>query len=216
MKIMLNLAEELFLLALDDDEGWIVAPALDILRYGLAAALLADLALHDKIVVEEQRIVVRDLRPLGDDLLDDTLKRLADSPKPRKVKYWLNALGFRKLPKQIAQGLVARGVLIERERQYEWAQPYIGAARPDAPAKYWIKQDLRAAALTQARPDRRTIVLLSLMQGCRLLTLVFTKDERKTARKRLDELLEGEDFGAAVTQTLTDIEQAIMATTGDT
>lgn len=213
--MMLNLAEELFLLALDDDEGWIVAPALDTLRYGLAAALLADLALHDKIVVAEQRIVVRDLRPLGDDLLDDTLKRLAGSSKPRKVKYWLNALGFRKLPKQIAQSLVARGVLVEKERQYEWAQPYVAAARPDAPAKYWIKQDLRAAALTQGRPERRTLVLLSLMQGCRLLTLVFTKDERKTARKRLDDLLAGEDFGASVMQTLTDIEKTVAATTGD-
>ena len=106
---MLNLAEELFLLALDDDEGWIVASALDTLRYGLAAALLADLALHDKIAVEDQRISLRRPPPLGDDLLDDTLKRLADSDKPRKVKYWLNALGFRKLPKQMAQRLVAQG-----------------------------------------------------------------------------------------------------------
>lgn len=211
---MFNLAEELFLLALDDDEGWIVAPALDTLRYGLAAALLADLALHDKIAVEDQRIVVRDHRPVGDDLLDDTLQRLADSPKPRKVKYWLNALGFRKLPKQVAQHLVARGVLSEGERRYEWAVPYVGAAQPDAPAKYWIKHGLRAATLTHAKPEQRAIALLSLMQGCRLLSLIFTKDERRAARKRVEELAEGEDFGTAVAQTLADIERAITTTAG--
>jgi hypothetical protein len=208
---MLNLAEELFLLALDDDEGWIVASALDTLRYGLAAALLADLALHDKIAVEEQRIVVRDLQPLGDELLDDTLKRLADSAKPRKVKFWLNALGFRKLPKQIAQRLAAQGVLVEGERRVAWAIPSAGAPQPDAPAKYWIKQSLRTAGLLHARPERRAVVLLSLMQGCRLLNLVFTRDERKAASKRVDELVRGEDFGAAVAQTLADIEAATTA-----
>ena len=31
---MLNLAEEFFLLALDDEDGWIAAPALNTLRYG--------------------------------------------------------------------------------------------------------------------------------------------------------------------------------------
>lgn len=209
---MLNLAEELFLLALDDEEGAISASALDTLRYGLAAALLADLALHDKIAVEEQRIVVRDLRPLGDDLLDDALKRLADSPKPRKVKYWLNALGFRKLPKQIAQRLVAQGVLVEEEQRYTWAVPYVGAAQPDAPAKYWLKQGLRAAGLTRAKPERRAVVLLSLMQGCRLLNLVFTRDERRAAGRRVAELAHGEDFGAAVAQTLADIEAAVAKT----
>lgn len=208
---MLNLAEELFLLALDDDEDWIVAPALDTLRYGLAAALLADLALLGKIAVEGQRISLLDPAPIGDDLLDDTLLRIAEANKPRKVKYWLNALGFRKLPKQIAQRLVTQGVLAEEERRYLWAVPYVGVPQQDAPAKYWIKQELRVAGLTSAKPERRGVVLLSLMKGCRLLNLVFTRDERKAASKRVDELVKGEDFGAAVTQTLADIEAATTA-----
>ncbi len=207
----LNLAEELFLLALDDEEGWIAAPAVNTLRYGLVAAMLADLTLHDKIAVEDQRVILLDPAPVGDDLLDDTLKRLADSSKPRKVKYWLNALGFRKLPKQIAQRLVTQGVLREEERRYLWVAPYAGSPQQDAPAKYWIKQGLRTAGLTSAKPERRGVVLLSLMKGCRLLNLVFTRDERKAASKRVDELVQGEDFGAAVAQTLADIEAATTA-----
>jgi hypothetical protein len=208
---MLNLAEELFLLALDDDEGVISAPALDTLRYGLAAALLADLALLGKIAVEEQRISLLDPAPLGDELLDDLLLRLAEANKPRKVKYWISALGFRKLPKQVAQRLTARGVLREEERRYLWVVPYAVYPQQDASAKYWIKQSLRAAGLTTAKPERRAVVLLSLMKGCRLLTLVFTKDERKAAGKRVEELVKGEDFGAAVAQTLADIEAATTA-----
>jgi hypothetical protein len=213
--MMLNLAEELFLLALDDEDGWIAAPALNTLRYGLAAALLADLTLRGKITVEDQRIILLDLTTVGDDLLDDTLKRLADSSKPRKVKYWLNALGFRKLPKQIAQRLVMQGVLREEEQRYLWVIPYPVHPQQDASAKYWIKQGLRAAALTSAKPERRAVVALSLMKGCRLLNLVFTKDERKAASKRVDELVRGEDFGDAVAQTLADIEAATAAASGE-
>ncbi len=208
---MLNLAEELFLVALDEDEGWIAAPALNTLRYGLAAALLADLALQGKIVVEDQRVSVLDPAPVGDDLLDETLQRLVEAGRPRKVKYWLNALGFRKLPKQVAEHLVKRGVLRADEKRYLWVLPYAIYPQQDASAKYWIKQSLRAAALTNARSDRRGVELLSLMKGCRLLTLVFTKDERKAAGKRVDDLVKGEDFGAAVAQTLADIEAAATA-----
>jgi hypothetical protein len=205
---MLNLAEELFLLALDDDEGRVVESALDTLRYGLAAAVLADLTLRERIVLEDGRLHVFDADPTGDALLDATLKRLDEADKPRKVKYWLNALSFRKLPKQIAQALVTRGVLEEEERRYVAALADAEGPQSDAPAKYWIKQTLRSAALTTAKAERHSIVLLSLMQGCRLLSLIFTKDERKAAHRRVEELAQGEDFGEAVAQTLADIEAA--------
>lgn len=138
---MLNLAEELFLLALDDDEGWIVESALDTLRFSLAAALLANLALHDRIVIEDGRLHVFDAEPIGDELLDAVLERLDGSEKPRKVKYWLNALGFRKLPKQVAQRLVELGLLHEEDRRYFWIAPNATYPQRDTPAKYWIKNE---------------------------------------------------------------------------
>ncbi len=208
---MPNLAEELFLLALDDEDGWIAAPALNTMRYGLVSALLADLALQSKIAIEDQRVSLLDAAPIGDDLLDDTLRRIADSSKPRKLRYWLTALGFRKLPKLVAERLVAQGILREEEQRYLWVLPYAVSPQQEASAKYWIKQNLRAIALTAARSERRGIVLLSLLKGCRLLSLVFTRDERKAARKRIDELVKGEDFGAAVAQTLADIETVTKA-----
>ncbi len=208
---MLNLAEELFLLALDDDEGWITASAQNTLRYGLAAALLADLALRGKIVIEERRIKLLEATPTGDELLDWVLQRLSTAEKSFKVKHWINALGFRKLPRQVADRLVACGVLIEEDRRYAATVPYPAPDQSDIPAKYWIKQSLRSAVLTVGRPEQRSIVLLSLMQGCRLLNLIFTKDERKAAGRRVQELVEGESFGEAVSQTLRDIEAATIA-----
>ena len=205
---MPNLAEELFLIALDDAEGWINSPAAHTLRYSLAAALLADLALHGKIVVEDKRVKVLDPAPVGDKMLDEPLQRLAGSDKQYKVKHWINALGFRKLAKQVAQQLVTLGILREEERRYLWVIPSTLYPQRDGSAKFWIKQGLRAAVLAGDRPEKRVVVLLSLLKGGRMLNLVFTKDERKAASRRIEELVKGEDFGDAVAQTLTDIETA--------
>jgi len=209
---MLNLAEELFLLALDDDEGWVVESVLDTLRYGLAAALLADLALRGKIVITDRRVKLLDAAPVeGDELLDWALERIAAADKPLKVKHWINALGFRKLPKQIAGRLVAGGVMKEDDRRYVEMPRGAEPSQTTATAKYWVKQGLRSAVLTSAKAERRSIVLLSLARGCGLLNLVFTRDELKAASKRVQELVRDEDFGEAVAQTLRDIEAATAA-----
>ena len=83
--------------------------------------------------------------------------------------------------------------------------PYAGVPQPDAPAKYWIKQGLRAAGLTTpaGAPCRRAA---EPDAGLPAAQPGLYRDERKAASKRVNELVKGEDFGDAVAQTLVDIE----------
>jgi hypothetical protein len=78
----------------------------------------------------------------------------------------------------------------------------------DASAKYWVKQHLREITLGGVAPESRELALLSLIDACRLLNLVFTKDERKAASRKVEELVKGEPFGEAVAKTLEEIEMA--------
>jgi hypothetical protein len=55
-KVMLSLPEKLFILAIDDDQDAIDASVKNKLRYGLAGAILSELAIIGKIVTEEGRI----------------------------------------------------------------------------------------------------------------------------------------------------------------
>jgi len=76
------IAEDLLLLLTDDDTGKAVGSThVDL---GLAGALMADLALLGRIdvaaageAVKNGRLVVRDVSPTQDDLLDGALARLA-------------------------------------------------------------------------------------------------------------------------------------------
>jgi len=208
---MFNLSEELFLLSIDDSKGTIVGSAKDTLRFGLAGAILADLALTERISIDSGKLILADATLTGDTELDETMQLLAASKKTRKVTFWINAIASQKIVKRIANRLVDKGVLLREERRLLWVIPFEAYPTQDASAKYWIKQHLRERVLGGIKPEANTVVLLSLLKACRLLDVLFTKDERKAARKKITEQVKGESFGEAVTKTIEEIESATMA-----
>jgi hypothetical protein len=209
---MFTLAEEFFLLSIDDARGKIITAVSDGLKIGLAGALLADLALHNKINLVNKRLAVIDPSPTGEALLDEALARLAADKKPRKTSAWVEKLADRKLPKKTAQRLVEKNVLQIVEKHYLWVIPYEVFPQVDASAKYWVKQHLRSAVLAGGETTPGIIAFLSLLKACRLLNLVFTRDEIKAATLKVDGLVKGEPFGAAVAEMIAEIEAAMAAT----
>jgi hypothetical protein len=208
---MFTLPEEFFLLSIDDDKGKIIASVSDGLPLGLAGALLADLALHGKISVVEKRLAVIDTAPTGEALLDDALTRLAAEKKPRKVQYWVEKLSGKKLVQQVVQRLVEKSVLRIEEKRYLWVIPYHVYPQVDASAKYWIKNHLRDAVLAGGEVTPGIVALLSLLNACRLLDLVFTRDEKKAASSKVKALAAGEIYGEAVAEAIEAIEAAAAA-----
>jgi hypothetical protein len=103
------------------------------------------------------------------------------------------------------------GILRKEGLRFMWIVPYEIYPQRDASAKYWIKHRLRETVLANVSPDERTIVLLSLLSACKMLDLVFTKDERKAARHKIEQLGCDEVFGQAVADTLDSIEAAAVA-----
>jgi golgi phosphoprotein 3 len=209
---MFTLPEEFFLLSIDDAKGKTIAAVSDGLQIRLAGALLADLALHGKISLADKRLAVIDPAPTSDALLDEALARLAAEKKPRKAGYWVEKLADKKLPKKVARRLVEKNVLRIEEKRYLWVIPYEVFPQVDASAKYWVKQHLRSAVLAGGEVTPGIIAFLSLLKACRLLNLVFTRDELKAAAQKVDVLVKGEPFGAVVAETIAEIEAALAAT----
>lgn len=208
---MLNLAEELFLLALNDEKGTLHGAA-SYLPYGLAGALLAELALAGKIGLDKDRkLIILDATSSGDELLDDAMTYIAASKKPRKLTVWVNTLNNKKYRRRVATRLVQKGILQRQEKKYIWVIPYVAYPQQDASAKYWIKQHMRAMILAAEKPEPRGVILLSLVQACQMSGLVFTRDERKMASRGIKALVKGEIFGEAVAQVIEEIEAATAA-----
>jgi len=207
----LSLFEELLLIAIDDDKGTVASSVSGHLPYGLAGALLAELALQEKIYIDKGRLVLADTSQSGNDIEAEALQIIAASKKPRKVQHWINSLGSTKYARRVAERLAEKGLVTIEERRILWIIPYDAYPQQDASAKYWVKQRLRSVALGGVAPSARDVTLLSLVKSCDMLGLVFTRDERKTARKEIDELVKREPFGDALRTTLEEIDSAAAA-----
>jgi golgi phosphoprotein 3 len=217
---MLTLPEELYLLALHEVKGRVPHSKAIGLYFGLGAAVLVELVLLAKVRLDEDRkVVVVDNRPTGDDVIDEGLEKIRASEHPRKTAHWVQELSsIHKLDRHMARRLVEKGILYKEEKRYLGVVPYEAYLVQDTAAKYWIKYYLRVVALEGGKPEARSVALLSLVKACEMLDLIFTRDEMKPARKRIERLVENELIAQEVCETLDAIMDAstvaIIAATG--
>jgi hypothetical protein len=209
---MQTLAEDLLLLALHDDKGTVSWPRSAALRHGLGGALLMDLALQGRIDALDEKLVLVNPSPTGDEVLDAALDTIRASTKPRDAKHWVEQLGGRVgLKDQLARRLVACGILREQEHAFLWVFRDHFFPTDDPGPEASLRGRIRGVALGGIEPDPRTLLLLSLVNACDLADGLFSREERAQATRRIKELVEGEQFGKAVGGAIADAAAATAA-----
>lgn len=111
------LATDLLLLALDDDRGTVLPQAALGLDYGLAGAVVMELALRGRIRLEGD-VVSTTGTATDDALLDDALRAIAATPG-KTLSHWVWHLSrdLGGLRQRLLDRLVARGTLEKREKR---------------------------------------------------------------------------------------------------
>jgi hypothetical protein len=206
----MNLPEELVLLAYSDDG----TPEIDgtHLDNGLGGALLLELALAERVGIQDKNVVLRDRTPTGDALVDDALARIAAEGRARKPGHWVQKLA-KGTRARVLDGLVARAVL-RRDRGkvlglfsrtvYPAPHGVEPAAETDARTR------LRSAVAASGEVAARTSALCALVGATGLERKVFADMDRKQVKRRLTEISEGEWAAAAVKKTIDEIQAAVM------
>lgn len=214
---MLNILEELFLLALNDARGTIPNSITIPFRFAMGGAFLTEFFLSGKIELNEQkRVILLDASPCGDPILDEALQSLRESAAhPRKIPYWISEINPKpkKLLKHLGEGLVQKGILTQEEKRYLWVVPYTVFPQHDGSAKYWVKQHLRGVVLAGEVADAHSLMVLNLIQSSSMLDFVFTRDELKAARKRIAKITKETILGQQVYEAVEEIDQAVAALT---
>ncbi len=210
--LMLNLAEELFLLALHDEDGHIVNAASTALPYGVAGALVLELALRERVRLDEDELAVLDAAPTGAPALDHALQQIEASDEPRNTKHWVQVLGgdFSTIKDLLLAELVERGILKEEERRFLWIVPYTRHPEAQGGAEDRVRRALHDVVLGEHVPDEHMAALISLVHACDLTAEVFGEDE-EAARRRIDEIVEGEHVGRTVSAVVEEAQAAVMA-----
>lgn len=190
------LAEELLLLAYDDESGKATMPRIS-LDLGMAAAVLVELALAGRVAYVEGNLAVTDPTPTGEPILDEVLARIAaDTPHP--LSSWVQRLRHG-LRDRILSDLVARGVVRDVD---ETELGFIHIHRyplADAAVEADTRRRLAEALAGGERPDERTAALATLVAVLRMEpALGLTGDAARNARVRLAEIAERAGFSGEV------------------
>jgi len=199
---MIKIFEALFILALDEDEGYIVESAVEKLETALAGAVLAELALQERIEIRDNRVVVTNQVHLDHPVLDRALNEIVDDTRLRKPRYWINTLAYQKVLREIGHDLVDQGVLFRHKKRLHLAAPFGEEQAPETSLKYSVKEHLRKMILAGGQPELADQVLLSFLYYADLLRLVFTVGERKAASKQIRKLLQDSQGNDHLSETL--------------
>ena len=213
----LTFTEEIVLLALDDKTGAQLPLPVTALGYGLAGAVLADLAVAGKIDTDAKQLTVLDSSPTGDPLLDPWLELIAADKTVHPVAYWLQVLfdRAREIEQPALDRLIERDILKRQDKKILWV---IGLRRyptVDGHERTEVRTRLGQLILGDDLPDPRDAILISLLRGCRLTDRIFEGPEFAAREQRLATLakmdLVGREVASATTEAITTLSAAMNA-----
>lgn len=208
----LTLPEQVLLLALGDDAGTI--PMGSMYAHAIAGAIIAELALHERIAVEEHRksdlITIIDERPTGDPLLDESLEKIRTARRRASAATWVGRLAGLRARDPLAERLQRRGILRREEGRLLLIFPRRKWPTVDPRPEADLITRMRAAIFDGRTPDVRTAVLIGLAYPAGLLNQIFEKSALKQHKGRIEEIASGAAISEA---TRAAVESAIEAAT---
>lgn len=201
----LSLAEGLMLIALDDDEGRLLAAAEHSIDKGLIASCILELALSKKVSFQGGKVLVNDNTGTGNKILDDVLKAIGQGGEDITVAIDRMVVGFDHIQDEIIELLVQRGILSVESTKLL----FIPISERMDNANYAFEQEIRdvlkAVVLKGQKPSPAVVVLLSMIAYCRILEEVFPdEDELIDAIKVAKDVVK---MGAVDTEMRTVLEE---------
>lgn len=198
------LAEELLLLAYDDESGKVTGSSIG-LDLGMTAAVLIELTLAGRIGCFGGTIVVTDPTPTGYRIDDEVLTRMA-AETPHTPSSWVQRLRHG-LRGRVLADLVARGIVRDvgetalgfiRMHRYPVADPTVERE---------VRQRLTAVLTGQERPDERTAALAAVLAAARIEPRL-DGPAPDAARQRLAEIAAAAGFGHPTDQPESDLPES--------
>jgi Golgi phosphoprotein 3 (GPP34) len=217
------IAEEYLLLALDNETG---KPRIsrDRLEPALGGALVAELALRERIGVtpheagwtKRGRVSITNLTPTDDPELDVALRKLAQN-EGKKVKDLLSSFASKKnrlshgVRDRLLERLAAAGLLVRTEGTVLGFIPRTTWPAGDPAPEDEVRRRLQGALVGGETPAERTVALIALLQVTGLLPKVVTTEDKKALKAMAKELTEGDWAAKAVKDA---IDEAVAAAAG--
>jgi hypothetical protein len=210
----LSLYQETMLLAIRDDNGTF---SCGYFLYAIAGTIISELLLLQRIVAssdKKQIVGVVDRNSTGDEILDEALRLIHDSAKPKKMQHWVVKIAnLPKLKYRIAQQLCDLGILHHDEKTVLWIFSQQRYPEIDGTYETDIRRRMADAMFNEdADPDDHTAVLIAVASHAGLLKANFSSEKLRQYKKRIQQLSQGEILATKATlSAIQAIQAAVVA-----
>ena len=211
----LDLAEELILLALDDETGRLVrgGAAVAALDRAVAAALLMQLALSHRIDTDSTHVFVISPEPIGTALADEVLDEIARSTEAAPSSHWVQRLSLRgdqHRARLIAQ-LVERGILKEVDQRLMWVLRQRAYPQADGRAEQEVKGRIIELLRNDEIPTAHDALLIGLVDAAGLFHEVIDHATLSTCRPRISRIANLEELSRSLRHTIQGLQRGVAA-----
>ena len=173
----LSLAEGLYLIALDDEEGRLLSAAEKTIVPGVLSACILELSMLKKVDFEGGNIKILDSNGCGNKILDDVLGAVKEGENVVDTVKKL-APQFKEIQTDLNELLVQRGILKKEATKLLWIPLSERMDNANYAFEGEIRKGLKNIVLKGTRPTPAFAILTSLIYDCRLMEEVFhDKDE---------------------------------------
>ncbi len=200
----MTIAEELILLLLKDDTGFVAPIPEWRMSCALVGAVLLDLSFKNRIDTDLETLSVVDPTPTGDELLDPTLLTIAEEAGRHSPRFWVERLAARAddINELVFDRLVQRDIL-EHDSAGFWSlsgkvarsgrYPLVDGAPGEE-----VRGRVMRTLFDEEIPDPHDVTVIGLVRACEGFRALLTPEEYDEVEERI-ELIAGMDlFGRAV------------------
>ncbi|MEP0367256.1 MAG: GPP34 family phosphoprotein [Cyclobacteriaceae bacterium] len=203
----LTIAEGLYLIALDDEEGRLLSAAEKSIDAGVLSAFVLELYLLKKVTFNDGQIQVVDATGTGNAIMDQILQKLKSGiPFIEQIKNLEHH--FTHIQEDLTELLMQRGILKKEATKLLW----IPLSERMDNANYAFEQEIRDSLKTivfkNAKPTASFVILMSLIYDCHILSEVFSdKDELIDAVKVAKDIVDSPVIDSSLSTVLKELKK---------
>lgn len=204
----MRFAEEIMLMLLHDESGYLVPVPEWQMSCALAGAVLMDLSIENRVDTDLETLTVIDPSPTGDQLLDPTLQEIVADTEIHNAQYWIERIAQRTdaISDLALERLVAQDILdfdsggfwsLSKKVSRTGRYPTV-----DGRAGEEIKSRIMRVLLDDELPDPRDLVIIGLVHFCGAFRALLSEEDFQEAEERIELFanmdLIGRSIGASV------------------
>ena len=206
----IRLAEELILLMLNEQSGYLEMVPGWSFSCVMAGSVIADLALEDRIDSDLNRLYLVDPTPIGDKLLDPTLKEIAESRESSDTQFWIERTAGRseEIVTATLDRLVERKILDYEMGGFWGLSRSVSRSGTYPTSDFHVRQEAKSRVLSVILnddiPDPSDAILIALMHTCGGFKLVLSPEDYEEKLERIETIAKLDLVGRSVASAVRD------------